>query len=168
MKRKAILAALLLCCVCAVSQAAPARWWPAWEQSTTQKPEHVVQAIQYLLRARGYNVAADGIYGKKTANAVRDFQRRRKIVRSGKMNNATWEALVVTIKPGSRGNAVRAAQMMLRHADYDIPLDGVFGRATKDAVVKFQRVRGKTRDGIIGLNTWCELVEGTVGEPQGD
>jgi len=168
MKRKTVLAALCLVLACAVSHAAPARWWPAWEQSAAQKPEHAVQAIQYLLRGRGYKITPDGVYGKKTANAVRDFQRRRKIVRSGKMNNATWEVLVVKLKLGSRGNAVRAAQMMLRHADYDLRLDGVFGKSTRDAVLKFQKVRGETRDGIIGLNTWCQLVEGTVGEPQGD
>lgn len=36
-------------------------------------------------------------------------------------------------------------------------LDGIFGVATYNAVVAYQRSRGLTVDGIVGCNTWRSL-----------
>ena len=42
-------------------------------------------------------------------------------------------------------------------------LDGIFGVATYNAVVAYQRSRGLTVDGIVGCNTWRSLQEDVVG-----
>ena len=42
-------------------------------------------------------------------------------------------------------------------------LDGIFGTKTKNAVIRYQRSRGLTADGIIGCNTWMSLQENVVG-----
>ena len=42
-------------------------------------------------------------------------------------------------------------------------LDGIFGTATQNAVISYQRSRGLTADGIVGCNTWRSLQEEVVG-----
>ena len=42
-------------------------------------------------------------------------------------------------------------------------LDGIFGAATQNAVISYQKSRGLTADGIIGCNTWRSLQENVVG-----
>lgn len=42
-------------------------------------------------------------------------------------------------------------------------LDGIFGTNTKNAVIRYQRSRGLSSDGIIGCNTWRSLQENVVG-----
>ena len=104
----------------------------------------------------------DGSYENDTAWQVKRFQRRHNLVETGEVNGATWEALAVRIRRGSRGNAVRAAQRLLRYHGYALKGLGVFGAQTEAAVKKFQARRGRSVDGIVGLNTWCELVGGKV------
>lgn len=42
-------------------------------------------------------------------------------------------------------------------------LDGIFGINTKNAVIRYQRSRGLSADGIIGCNTWRSLQENVIG-----
>lgn len=42
-------------------------------------------------------------------------------------------------------------------------LDGIFGTATQNAVIAYQRSRGLVADGIVGCNTWRSLQENVVG-----
>lgn len=55
---------------------------------------------------------------------------------------------------GAKGEAVRTLQDML-----DIKSDGVFGPATKAAVVAFQKAHGLVSDGVVGTYTWLKLRE---------
>tara|TARA_A100001201_G_scaffold143662_1_gene146572 strand:- start:7659 stop:8429 length:771 start_codon:yes stop_codon:yes gene_type:complete len=60
----------------------------------------------------------------------------------------------------SRGEAVRAAQERLKALGFDPgPVDGVYGKLTKTAVLAFQRRYRDflIQDGIIGANTWRML-----------
>ena len=59
----------------------------------------------------------------------------------------------------SRGVAVRAAQSRLRDRGFDPgPVDGVYGKKTRDAVKEFQRSLGVLKaDGVIGVRTWDAL-----------
>ena len=62
---------------------------------------------------------------------------------------------------GDEGEAVRDLQRRLAAAGFDSAPDepGRFGETTKKAVVEFQTSRGLHGDGIVGPQTWAQLVE---------
>jgi N-acetylmuramoyl-L-alanine amidase len=66
------------------------------------------------------------------------------------------------IRRGDRGEAVRDVQHRLLGEGVRIEpgeLDGTFGPSTEQAVGEFQRRRGLPPDGIVGPDTWAQLVE---------
>lgn len=66
------------------------------------------------------------------------------------------------IGPGERGEAVRDVQHRLLAAGLRVDPDelaGTFGPSTQTAVREFQRRRGLPPDGVVGPDTWSELVE---------
>jgi peptidoglycan hydrolase-like protein with peptidoglycan-binding domain len=66
-----------------------------------------------------------------------------------------------TISLGSSGQAVRRVQRALRRTpNLGLVVDGVFGPATRTAVVEFQEGAGLTADGIVGPATWNALPDG--------
>ena len=77
---------------------------------------------------------------------------------------STAEAAVLTL--GSRGERVALIQQRLKDwGDYQGAVDGVFGRGTYNAVVRFQRRSGLTADGRVGRKTAAALgvsLTGTV------
>lgn len=130
----------------------------AWPTVSTGQSGERVRTVQYLLRARGYSITVDGVFGSGTAATVRSFQSSRGLAVDGIVGPQTWEALVITVRNGSSGDAVRAAQSQLRAHGYSITVDGAFGPATESAVRSFQRSAGLTVDGVVGPNTWAKLV----------
>ena len=67
------------------------------------------------------------------------------------------------IRRGTRGEDVRDVQHRLLAAGLRIDpdeLDGSFGASTEEAVRGFQRARGLPPDGIMGPDTWGQLVAG--------
>ena len=55
---------------------------------------------------------------------------------------------------GDRGSDVKAVQQRLRQYGYmTAPADGIYGQATYEAVVWFQRKNGLTADGVVGPAT---------------
>jgi peptidoglycan hydrolase-like protein with peptidoglycan-binding domain len=52
-----------------------------------------VTTLQNRLRAHGYNVSVDGVFGPNTANAVRSFQRAKGLSVDGVVGPRTWAAL---------------------------------------------------------------------------
>ena len=69
-----------------------------------------------------------------------------------------------TLRRGSLSNYVLIAQDDLNTLGFCTNgLDGIFGLATYNAVVSYQRSRGLTADGIVGCNTWRSLQEEVVG-----
>lgn len=52
-----------------------------------------VTRLQQQLRAKGYNIAADGDFGPKTLNAVKAFQRAKGLAVDGVVGPKTWAAL---------------------------------------------------------------------------
>ncbi|MFN2503463.1 MAG: peptidoglycan-binding protein [Acidimicrobiales bacterium] len=113
-----------------------------------------VTTLQFLLRGRGFEVAADGIFGPKTEGAVRQLQSQSGLPSNGTVDNETWLAVITQVGPGSSGDAVRAAQNMLP----PLAVDGAFGPATKSRVRDFQQRLGLVADGIVGPKTWFWVV----------
>ena len=63
---------------------------------------------------------------------------------------------------GDRGKEVLDVQTRLRGQGYELGregVDGFFGPSTQTAVRTFQQERDLLADGVVGANTWRELVE---------
>ncbi len=65
-----------------------------------------VKEIQRKLNEYGFSVGnVDGIFGSKTLQAVKNFQKSRGLVVDGIVGNATAKALGITLNSGSSGNS---------------------------------------------------------------
>ena len=63
------------------------------------------------------------------------------------------------LKEGARGNITKLVQEKLTNLGYSTNgVDGIFGSGTKSAVIKYQRAKGLSADGIVGQNTWKRLL----------
>ena len=114
--------------------------WPALRQGANSSwPKVTVRSLQYLLNARGARLTVDGIFGAKT-----------------------WGALIVTVKLGSTGPAVRAVQDQANFRNlrngHSLNVDGIFGPKTQAWVRGFQQAEGFKADGVVGPLTWQALV----------
>ena len=129
------------------------------------------------------STAVDGVFGSRTAAAVRAFQRREGLTVDGVVGRTTWTALYdefrsiqsdngtpnaypgTPLRQGSRGQSVRLVQFWLKIARTvyaslrSVTVDGVFGAATTAAVKRFQSYFGLTSDGVVGRTTWQKLYE---------
>lgn len=68
------------------------------------------------------------------------------------------------IKKGHKGSGVVDIQTRLTMLGFRLGkegVDGVFGFATEKAVKSFQKSRGLKADGVVGEETWSELVKAT-------
>lgn len=117
-----------------------------------------VRTVQHLLTYRGYPTTVDGIFGSATEARVKEFEAANGLNPDGVVDAATWRALVVTVRRGNSGHAVRGAQRQLNKHAYGLAVDGAFGTATEAAALDFQRHNGLTADGVVGENTWRTLV----------
>jgi peptidoglycan hydrolase-like protein with peptidoglycan-binding domain len=61
------------------------------------------------------------------------------------------------LRQGDSGAAVSELQQLLKAKGINIAVDGVFGSATRAAVVQFQQQNGLAVDGIVGPKTWQAL-----------
>jgi peptidoglycan hydrolase-like protein with peptidoglycan-binding domain len=59
---------------------------------------------------------------------------------------------------GSEGEDVKTVQYLVTAQGHPTGVDGVFGSATKAAVQAFQSSRGLAADGIVGPQTWPQLI----------
>jgi peptidoglycan hydrolase-like protein with peptidoglycan-binding domain len=144
--------------------------WPLVRRGDQQHP---VKTLQYLLRARGHSLTVDGIFGPRTDAAVRAFQQQKGLAVDGIVGPKTWSALIVTVKQGSQGDAVRGVQeeFQFRNLSGDpskgLQVDGIFGPKTDAAVRGFQQalhqdIPSVSVDGIVGPVTWRALVSGML------
>ncbi len=117
-----------------------------------------VTAIQHLLRQHGYTLTVDGAFGPTTQSRVVSFQHAQGLAADGVVGPKTWSALVVTVKRGSSGQAVVAAQKLLTHRGHVLTADGVFGAVTATRTQAFQQSRHLTADGVVGARTWAALT----------
>jgi murein L,D-transpeptidase YcbB/YkuD len=142
--------------------------WPVLKQGANSGwPRVTVRSLQYLLAAHGAKLPADGVFGQRTRVAVVAFQRARHLTADGVAGAATWRALLVTLKPGSAGPAVRAVQDQANFRNgrngHTLDLDGRYGAKTAAWVRAFQHavaqeIPGFPVNGIVGPPAWQALV----------
>ena len=129
-------------------------------------------------------LSIDGIYGPNTAASVSAFQREYGLPVTGIVDETTYSVLydayrgiilslpdsqfIGTVRPfpgfdlteGQSNDSVRLLQTYLNviaETYSEIPsvtVDGVFGPATENAVLAFQRTFDLPETGIVGINTW--------------
>lgn len=90
-----------------------------------------------------------------------NIQFGRGIVEDGLVGPLTLNALIL-VKKGARGNITKIIQELLMNKGYSVGpygADGIFGNATFNGILKFQRDNGLSQDGIVGNNTWRALLK---------
>ncbi len=118
-----------------------------------------VRGIQHLLKDRGFSVVVSGVFDTETRAQVQAFQRMTGLADDGVVGPATWRGLVRVVESGDRGQAVRAAQRLLRDKLRPaLAVTGTFGSATKTAVRSFQKQLDLRVTGRIDRVTWRNLA----------
>jgi len=139
-----------------------------WPVSRKGDQGHPILTLQELLRAHGNAIAVDGVFGPLTEAAVRAVQTAAGVTVDGVVGPQTWPKVVVTVRRGSTGDAVRGVQVefQFRNLSGDpaqgLQIDGIFGAKTEAAVRGFQDALDVTVDGVVGPITWRALVSGML------
>jgi len=134
--------------------------WPTVRHGDQSR---TVVAAQYLLREHGKELSLTGKFDTATELAAVGFQASKGLVDDGIIGSRTWEAMVVTVRPGDTNRwAVRAVEDLLKHRyGYALEIDGNLDAATEELVRRFQEERCLGVDGIVGKQTWHALVADT-------
>lgn len=121
------------------------------------------KTIQQKLKNWGYyKGSVDGVYGAKTREAVKAFQRKNGLTADGVVGPATAKAMGIGASTSSstttttKGDvvSVKTYQQKLKSWGYYTgAVDGVKGAKTVAAVKSFQRKNGLTADGVVGNAT---------------
>jgi len=142
--------------------------WPVVQNGSQGHP---IRTLQFLLRARGHNLTVDGMFGPATEAAVKAFQTSKGMAADGIMSPQTWSTLIIQVKKGSSGDAVRGVQEEFQFRAGEpgkgLKVDGIFGPQTDSTVRGFQHalsldVSSVVVDGIVGSVTWQALVSGML------
>ena len=132
-------------------------------------------------------VSVDGIFGSATERAVRAFQQYFGLTVDGIVGPNTWNKIYevytssmagvlppngvpgtypgTILRVGSTGIYVKEMQFYLSIlADFypsipKIAFDGIFGQATRTAVIAFQNQFGLSADGLVGPQTWAAIYQ---------
>jgi peptidoglycan hydrolase-like protein with peptidoglycan-binding domain len=132
-----------------------------------------VKTLQTYLNTEGYNLKVDGSFGKLTLAAVKDYQGKNALEVDGKVGPKTRAKInaaivaatpvpVVTLKLGSKGDAVKTLQTTLNSKGYKLAVDGSFGKLTLAAVKDYQGKNGLVVDGRVGPKTREKLYPTTT------
>jgi peptidoglycan hydrolase-like protein with peptidoglycan-binding domain len=142
-----------------------------WGRNVTTLQEQLIASGREL---RG---GADGLFGLVTMNAIKDFQTAKGLEVTGRVNEATAQALASTaadksaaaasnpysqlvgLRPGALGGAVEALQQRLLDLGVQVRggVDGIFGPATANSLKAFQTQRGLNADGVVDAATAAAL-----------
>src|SRR5207244_365131 len=116
-------------------------------------------------------VAADDIFGVKTAAAVRAFQKAHGLRETGVADASTWKALDAQSPPtpslasGDDGEHVHRLQLLLNtyareHGLSRVATDGLYGHETRAAVRTVQRAANLPETGVADRAVWHALDSG--------
>jgi peptidoglycan hydrolase-like protein with peptidoglycan-binding domain len=142
--------------------------WPVVQNGSQGHP---IRTLQLLLRAHGHNLTVDGMFGPATEAAVKAFQTSKGMTADGITSAQTWSTLIIQVKKGSSGDAVRGVQEEFQFRAGEpgkgLKVDGIFGPQTDSTVRGFQHalsldVPSVVVDGIVGPVTWQALVSGML------
>lgn len=117
---------------------------------------------------RIFNLTPDGIVGKATWYKIKNIYNSVKNLSELYSESLTLEEVSKefprVLQEGYNGIAVSTLQYYIDVIGYFndkvsvIPIDGIFGPRTKQAVIEFQQAFGLTPDGIVGRDTWNKIV----------
>src|SRR4029077_4352252 len=142
--------------------------WPVVQNGNQGHP---IRTLQFLLRAHGHNLTVDGMFGPATEAALKAFQSNKGMTADGITSAQTWSRLIIQVKKGSSGDAVRGVQEEFQFRAGEpgkgLKVDGIFGPQTDSTVRGFQHalsldVPSVVVDGIVGPITWQALVSGML------
>ncbi|MBQ9859880.1 MAG: peptidoglycan-binding protein [Clostridia bacterium] len=155
---------------------------------------YYVRQLQTYLRAVQRDrtgsslVPVDGIFGSRTAAALREFQQEEGLPVTGVADRTTWDALyraylevltknasptpiqgyqnpTVALAVGDQGDGVAFLQIMLRRLATRYPalpaesvISGVYSPATARAVSALQTLSGLPPTGQVDKATWNEIT----------
>jgi hypothetical protein len=149
--------------------AADLRWYPELAPGATGPR---VGTAQCLLRFAGVDEAvAEPGFGPLTWQAVRSFQRARRLPATGRTDARTWTALLASgtrpvVKRGVAGAPVRRVQRALNAAlPGSIAVTGIFDARTASAVRRYQQRVGTAATGVVTGATWDALAHGLLTRP---
>ena len=132
----------------------------AWPLTRFGDQSRTVVAAQYLLREHGHDLELNGQFDTMTELATVSFQSSKGLADDGIIGNFTWEAMVLTVRPGDTDRwAARGVQDLLKNRyGRAIEINGNVDASTEEAIRSFQEERCLTVDGIVGMQTWNTLV----------
>lgn len=105
------------------------------------------------------------LYNKANGRVLTGLCKRRQaeqalFLQSSGKDDDTVALSMKVVKSGSKGNTVKAVQILLNGYGYSCGTpDGQFGNKTLAAVKKFQKEKGLTVDGICGQRTFEKLLK---------
>ena len=122
-----------------------------------------VKDLQEALKALKYKPGTvDGVFGKKTEDAVKALQKAAGIEVDGVVGPLTWlnideaDQSEPLLKKGSKGLPVRRLQKRMQLAGFAVTdVSGRFDAKTEAAVKTLQDQAGLVVDGIVGPKTWA-------------
>ncbi len=135
-------------------------------------PDPEIAALQVSLRSKGmYFGQIDGLAGQMTAKGLRAFQRAAGLPVTGELGPRTRARLGALGRPlvarrvlvqGTYGWDVSSLQFLLARAGHLrlLDVDGHFGASTKAGLLRFQRTRGISIDGVAGPRTLTAFGHG--------
>jgi muramidase (phage lysozyme)/peptidoglycan hydrolase-like protein with peptidoglycan-binding domain len=148
---------------------------------TLSRGEHnnAVKTLQNELVKLGHLTQAQmntgpGIFGRRTENAVKDFQRDNHLPVTGRWDSASQHALkqiLGIVKRGDHGSVVRGVQEQLVRTGFMTRAQmntgpGIFGRRTEAALKNFQAAHHLVPDGKLGPLTYRALQAASAARPQ--
>ena len=137
--------------------------WAAMDRSSmgirggaAARTDEQIKRMQQALIGLGYlNDKADGVYGSKTREAVRQYQKAYGLTADGSAGSKTMTSLK---------NTVTALQSDLaRKGYYSGKIDSSFGSGTQAAVKAYQKKNGLKQTGIAGASTMKKLYGYALG-----
>lgn len=119
----------------------------SYNPATALKPEDK----NIVMRQYSSKGKIDGIKGNVDLNVMYD----NTFIEGAKPQKSTNPFILKAdlLKIGSRGDSVKWLQFELNRHGASLVIDGVFGNATKNALVKFQNSHKLVPDGIFGIKT---------------